>query len=277
MLSMAGTRNMKNGLLMLNEKMKPTIKHFYIESNLKQNFNLDYDKQSIKRPAWIEVKGLCEGIRLLSIEWKNKLYVYQAFLTPILFLPIDSSKEEMRLFYDRWAKTYDDSVIRTLHGNAAEFLVSLLAKYKVRKNIDILDLCSGTGILDEALVRKGYNNITLIDYSEEMLNEARKKVVLTNCNFVKQDVTNLNLKKRYDMITGMFGFGSSSKEDVKILFRILDKYLKKKGLFLMLGHFKSEELDLSKKLKKIEAGEYELSSTKHEKRFLADYFLGIKK
>ncbi|GAI06676.1 unnamed protein product [marine sediment metagenome] len=181
-------------------------------------------------------------------------------------------------FYDNWAKGYDKAVKEGAKVNikAGEFLVSLLDKFNLRKNIEILDLGAGTGILDEILVKHGYKRITLVDHSKGMLNKAKKKALLKGCKFVEADIRKLGLKKKYDVITSLFSFETSyfGEEDMPILFKILNKHLKKNGLFLTLGHFRFGEY--TKHFKTLESGEYRLAEVKDKGTFWTDYFLGRK-
>ena len=259
------------------DEMKPIISAIYKRKLIAKQPKLSYDKKSKERPAWIEI-DLPEEIRFLSVRFKHRLYIYQTYLRSGLFLPIDYTNKEMSRFYDRWADKYDLDVNQgKTNIKEAEFIVSLLDKYNKNKNIEILDLGAGTGILSEILVKHGYKNITLVDFSQEMLNKAKKKNLLKGCKFIKADVRKMNLRKKFDAACSLFSFGSTSyfkKEEIPVIFNVLKKHLKKNALFFTVGHLKHEEYE--KQFKILKSGEHSFPGISKYK-FYVDYFIGRKK
>jgi predicted TPR repeat methyltransferase len=85
-----------------------------------------------------------------------------------------NSEADLRAFYDDWAETYDEDhdAIGCFHHDAA---VELLAQFLPDRQADIVDIGAGTGLVGEALRRLGYENLTAIDFSSEILEIARRK------------------------------------------------------------------------------------------------------
>ena len=89
-----------------------------------------------------------------------------------------SSKDEAELTerYDEWAKTYDADLERDFEYIGPQLAAEIFMRY-VSKEAKILDAGAGTGIVGEVLIKQGYGNLTAMDMSEGMLEEARKKGV----------------------------------------------------------------------------------------------------
>ncbi|MFC1685779.1 methyltransferase domain-containing protein [Nanoarchaeota archaeon] len=246
----------------------------------KYPLRVEYDKKSKGRPAWIKIKGVPKDTFFIMVHLGKKgqegqrIQRYQVYLPQGLFLPVNYTEKEMEKFYDKWASDYDKSIIKGKHNlNAGKFLLSKVSKYKNKGNL--LDLGAGTGIITEMFVKKGFHPTTLIDFSQGMLNYAKKKKGLKKCSFSKQDVRNLKLNKKYDLITSFFSFGSSSyfkRSELDKSLGKIKKYLKNGGVIAILGHF-GEDL-FKKHFKTLESGIYVLNK---EKKYYTDYYIGQKK
>ncbi|MAH43484.1 hypothetical protein CL614_07265 [archaeon] len=249
-----------------------------------EKYKLSFEKTKNRRPAWIKVEGLPKRTSFISVFLDKKgkqgkrIQLYKKYLTfsGNLYLPINWTKEEMKKYYDKWAKDYDHGLKFTAKGQnikAAEFLIKKLKKHI--KGGEVLDLGAGSGIITEMFVKAGFGPVTLVDYSEGMLKQAKKRKGLQGCKFIKKDVRKLNLKKKFDLVMSFFSFGSSSYFDDEELDKILEiphKHLKKGGVFALLGHVPVKKFE--KKFKKLDSGIYELNK---KKKFYTDYFIGRKK
>ena len=140
---------------------------------------------------------------------------------------------------------------------------------------EFLDLGAGTGLITEMFVNEGFGPATLVDYSQGMLNKAKKRKSLKGCKFVKADIRKLNLGKKFDFVLSFFSFGSSSyfdKDELEGLLKIVKNHLKEGGLFVVLGHTAVSEFKTA--FKPLETGIHTLDK---EKKFYTDYFIGRKK
>ncbi|KAI6649784.1 hypothetical protein LOD99_6573 [Oopsacas minuta] len=104
--------------------------------------------------------------------------------------------EEVKQIHGRIAGEYEGFYVKTgwkghIHG--AKLLDDVLSKLKFNKDCKILDVGAGTGLVGEEMHKFGYSNITGIDLSEKMLEEASKKGIYKELNPVdmyKDDLSN---------------------------------------------------------------------------------------
>src|SRR3989344_2070945 len=102
-------------------------------------------------------------------------------------------------------KNYDK---RIYTGNTYDNRVWILEKKILKKilpsdkKLAILDFACGTGRISSYLEELGYQNISGIDVSDSMLQEAKKKLKVTQ--LIKADVNDLlgvkKIKKKFDVI-----------------------------------------------------------------------------
>ena len=83
---------------------------------------------------------------------------------------------ELESRYDRWAKDYDSDLDEDFGWLGPQRAVGTFSHY-VPGEAKILDAGAGTGLVGKFLAEKGYKDITAIDLSRGMLEEAKKKNV----------------------------------------------------------------------------------------------------
>ena len=133
------------------------------------------------------------------------------------------------LIYD--PKIYDK--VNPATGEDLEFYYNLAKKQKGK----VLELCCGTGRLTIPLKEREIN-ITGLDYTKSMLNEAKKKADKKNLNidFILGDMKNLKLSEdeKFDMIFIPFNSlqNTYTIEDVSKVFSSVSEYLGKDGIFV---------------------------------------------
>lgn len=90
---------------------------------------------------------------------------------------IDSSesREEFEERYDEWASAYDKDLTEKWDYKLPAFIGDLFMKYVTNHQANILDAGAGTGLSGEYIVDKGYTNLSAIDMSQGMLDEAKSK------------------------------------------------------------------------------------------------------
>ena len=168
--------------------MQVKIKKSFSGKEVPKNTNFTYDKTSKRRPAWILIKNLPKNIMFLGTRIDGKIQHYRVYLSTTipLFLPTNYTKDEMRKFYDKFAQIYDDET-KSKNSKATKFLFN---KFKISKDSKILDLGAGSGISSVPVVKMGYKNLTLLDFSKEMLTKAKQKDELKECKFIQQNILN---------------------------------------------------------------------------------------
>ena len=86
------------------------------------------------------------------------------------------NNRELEERYNSWAKSYDEDLDKDFGWLGPALALEACKKY-VSTNARILDAGAGTGLVGKALSDAGYGNLTAIDMSPGMLEEARSKGV----------------------------------------------------------------------------------------------------
>ena len=86
------------------------------------------------------------------------------------------SNQELAERYDQWASDYD-SDLDTEFGWIGPLRAAEVFSQHVPQNAKVLDAGAGTGLAGEALAGMGYSDLVAMDFSQGMLDEARKKGV----------------------------------------------------------------------------------------------------
>lgn len=83
---------------------------------------------------------------------------------------------EMAEVYDAWGEDYEREVMNCGY-NMPAIITGLFGRYVQPRDVPILDVGAGTGILGKTLSILGYENLIAIDFSHRMLEIARKRGV----------------------------------------------------------------------------------------------------
>ncbi len=235
--------------------------------------DIEYDTTGKTRPSWIKIKNPVKSKFLtISFGYGNNQYV--EFLHSGFYLPVNYTKEEMKKLYDQFAENYDE-VVKDFGDELGVItnVIELSCKLRKDKSSKILDIGSGTGRGAEAWFEKGYENITLLEFSKNMLEKARNKEALKNCSFIEVDFTHFDTSEKYDIITSFYAFGSSNyfseQETIDGLTKI-SNMLNEDGFFVGVGIGNIEVFEQS--FNPIFSGETEI-----KKGLKTTYFIGQKK
>lgn len=87
-----------------------------------------------------------------------------------------SNNKELAERYDQWAKGYETDLERDFEYRGPQFTAEYVGRY-IQKDAEILDAGAGTGLMGGILGEMGYKNLTAMDLSQGMLDEAAKKNV----------------------------------------------------------------------------------------------------
>lgn len=77
--------------------------------------------------------------------------------------------------YRDWAAVYDATIERFGRYLSPDRIAETVVRRCPDRSVPILDVACGTGLVGQALARRGYDRITGLDLSEPMLEEARGK------------------------------------------------------------------------------------------------------
>ncbi len=116
----------------------------------------------------------------------------------------------------------------------AKYLPNILKKFKA-KSKTLLDLACGDGRFAVLMARKGIE-VTGVDGSAHMLKyaELRAKKEKVKITFIHQNMQNLSIKKKFDLVTCWFDSLNYllTKRELTKTFLNVRKILNKKGLFI---------------------------------------------
>ena len=131
-------------------------------------------------------------------------------------------------YYDDWATNYDNTLKKWKYNapiQASNVLVNLKKKFDIG-----LDLACGTGLFGEE-IKKQFKNITIdgCDISAYSLKVAKKKKIYRKL-FKNSFEKKMNFSNQYDVVSMIGSMTYCNKP--KLLFSLVNKYLKKKGIFI---------------------------------------------
>jgi len=246
------------------------VHRIYIRKKGFSPVRITYDKTSKGRPAWIKATGIPKSTGFLLTLVNGRRVIYRFWISPKydIFLPADYTKDELKKFYDEFSKIYDVRIVKN-NAPATRFLAQ---KIKAPKTANVLDLGAGTGISSEVLIKAGYKNLTLLDYSAGMLAKAKKKPLLKNCRFVKASIRDMNFKENFDLITSVYSFAESGyfeEEEMPALWKKVAAQMNKGAVLALFGYYYKPPSKLFKKLK---SGIYML-----KKKWPAKWYVGVKR
>ena len=112
-----------------------------------------------------------------------------------------------------------------------KFLDKIFSKYKIKT---ILDVACGVGRHSVELAKLNYN-VTGIDYSNNQLDQARKKAKISGVKvkFMKRDANKLDLNDKYDTVICMWTTLSEEPLKYKDVISGVRNSLKDNGLFII--------------------------------------------
>ena len=82
--------------------------------------------------------------------------------------------ETLKLYAD-WAETYDQTMLDGLAYRSPQRIAKLAATYEPRRDVRVLDVGCGTGLLANSLRAQGFNQVNGLDYSGAMLAVAQRE------------------------------------------------------------------------------------------------------
>ena len=91
-----------------------------------------------------------------------------------------ADKHQLASAYAEWASTYDADLVDEMGYRAFSIASDLLISHLRSSQARILDVGCGTGLVGSYLTRAGYASIDGLDYSADMLAQAKAKSVYSN-------------------------------------------------------------------------------------------------
>lgn len=137
------------------------------------------------------------------------------------------------LFDQKYFDTYSAELTPERTSQEVDFVIKAT---QLKPADQILDLACGHGRHSIELARRGFYNITGLDYSQVFLEKAKKdaQTARVNTKFVRGDMKKLPFKEKFDMVMMMFtAFGYFSNEENQHVLEEVGKTLKPGGKFLL--------------------------------------------
>lgn len=131
--------------------------------------------------------------------------------------------------YKEFAKYYDLFYQKKDYKKETAFLMNFITKKD-----DVIDMGCGTGIHASLLIKNGIN-VEGLDLNNEMLNIAKKRL---HTNLYLQNILEINLEKKYDVIISMFAVINHLKDlnELEVCLNNLKNILKDNGKIIIDLH-----------------------------------------
>lgn len=141
------------------------------------------------------------------------------------------------LNYDRYStEQYDRDIINSIpfHRELHEHIESFVrAHLESSKEYDLLDLGVGTGITAKMVQNLlPHARIDAVDFSEQMMAGARKKLGERNVRYLFGDYANMAFDKQYDVVVSVIGIHHQNATGKRKLFEKIYSALKPGGVFI---------------------------------------------
>src|SRR3989338_9657914 len=142
------------------------------------------------------------------------------------------------LNYDHYeTKKYDEDIVRSIPGHEElhRHIDQIIQKdYISRGKVKVLELGVGTGLTAERILRQMPNvEYTAVDFSEQMLVGARRRLSQYNVTFVNGDYSQIDLPNDNDLVVSVVGIHhQETDDDKKSLFQRIYDSLNETGAFI---------------------------------------------
>ena len=161
----------------------------------------------------------------------------------------EKNSTRLKKHYRDWASEYDKDLNAWGYAYPRELKKILIDKIRINKNAKILDAGCGTGYVAETLKDLNFSNIVGLDYSQDMLNIAKKKKIYKR--LIKQSLnkkTNLRSNQFNAVLcTGVLTSGHVGPVAIKELIRLTKK---KDYLILSISESIYENFGFRKEIEK---------------------------
>tara|TARA_B110000008_G_scaffold268593_1_gene296916 strand:+ start:1761 stop:2531 length:771 start_codon:yes stop_codon:yes gene_type:complete len=110
----------------------------------------------------------------------------------------------------------------------------ILARLLIKKNDNVLDLCSGDGIYPYLFYSDCECTIDAIDVNKKNIDNSKKKFKSNNLNYIHANVLNYDFgKEKYDVIFIIEAIAYFSKKEQIVLFQLISRAMKKDGVLYL--------------------------------------------
>lgn len=254
---------------------KVTYLYFKESANNHPQLKIILDKGGARRPAWVKLLNLPKiknypTIKFLTVQGKYETTHYKLRIGTY-YLPINANSEEEKIFHNYVAPEFDK--INSANYAIGKFIAQKLVSYKVPLAAKILDLYTATGIVSEELAKLGYQNLTLLDSSEPMLAQVRKKSSLKRAKLICADFFDWKPNQTFDVVICIMAIHYYEDKGLKHFLKQAKKIVRINGLFLCAQP--SAPVELAKTFVVLESGTFPFSNKGYTTNL--PYFIGKNK
>ncbi len=156
----------------------------------------------------------------------------------------------MKCFDKDYSKIYDFLYTKKNYTKETNLIKKILRKY-LPNSKSLLDLGCGTGQYSN-LMTKLKLDVVGVDRSSSMLNIAKKKYKKNKrLSFIKSNIQNMNLKKKFDIISALFHILSyhTSEKEIDKFFSKSYLHLNKNGILIFDFWYENGVFNLQSTLK----------------------------
>lgn len=142
------------------------------------------------------------------------------------------------LNYDSYDMEQYDRDIKAVipgHNSLHEEIRKIITEHdRVQKIRKVIDLGVGTGLTAESVLTiVPEAKLWAIDFSEQMLNGARKKLKKYDVEFILGDYADISFKQEVDLILSVIGMHHQSEEGIHKVFKKVYEGLVEGGMFIL--------------------------------------------
>ena len=146
--------------------------------------------------------------------------------------------------FDKYSSQYNQSRRKLIPCFDDFYTIAIeIIPFQQNQKIQVLDLGAGTGLLS-TLVATAYQyaDVTLMDVSENMIDQARSGLskFKNNFKYLVADYSNLELPQKFDIIISALSIHHLSGAQKKILFNRIINHLNAGGIFINADQVQGE-------------------------------------
>lgn len=121
----------------------------------------------------------------------------------------DFGAEGRQNHYADWKDTYDEDHVAMTYKGPSEAAKAVAELFPKQKDVHILDIAAGTGLVGEELNKLGFTNIEALDPSEPMLSVAKSKGIYRKlyCEYLTDEPLYI-AQDTYDVIVSSGALGN---------------------------------------------------------------------